>query len=245
VADQAEIHRMARSENAIERREAVEQLRSNFASLPDKKQAWEDLIRLTRDYSGDIRAEANYSLGRASIFKATESEGDDDLRRELENALEYFECSVKEARYFNPAKFCLPFYRSFYAVTFKKQEAEAEVQKYLSEAKSAVAGSKSILKTILSEGRKFGIGICMVSQRPSKLDADSLSQCMTQITMRIINSDKFVFDTNILISRMFSDLSNSDFFERKTLLIPETVVDEINHWKNYEEKRTINTFGQY
>jgi DNA helicase HerA-like ATPase len=27
----------------------------------------------------------------------------------------------------------------------------------------------------------------MVSQRPSKLDADSLSQCMTQITMRIIN----------------------------------------------------------
>ncbi len=52
---------------------------------------------------------------------------------------------------------------------------------------SGEAKSKSILKTILSEGRKFGIGICMVSQRPSKLDADSLSQCMTQITMRIIN----------------------------------------------------------
>jgi DNA helicase HerA-like ATPase len=27
----------------------------------------------------------------------------------------------------------------------------------------------------------------MVSQRPSKLDSDCLSQCMTQITMRIIN----------------------------------------------------------
>jgi DNA helicase HerA-like ATPase len=52
---------------------------------------------------------------------------------------------------------------------------------------SGEAKSKSILKTILSEGRKFGIGICLVSQRPSKLDADSLSQCMTQITMRIIN----------------------------------------------------------
>jgi uncharacterized protein len=49
------------------------------------------------------------------------------------------------------------------------------------------AKSKSILKTILSEGRKFGIGVCMVSQRPSKLDSDSLSQCMSQITMRIIN----------------------------------------------------------
>ncbi|MCE8422606.1 MAG: ATP-binding protein [Candidatus Methanoperedens sp.] len=47
--------------------------------------------------------------------------------------------------------------------------------------------SKSIIKTILSEGRKFGVGVCLISQRPSKLDADSLSQCMTQITMRIIN----------------------------------------------------------
>ncbi|CAG1004174.1 hypothetical protein METP3_03584 [Methanosarcinales archaeon] len=52
---------------------------------------------------------------------------------------------------------------------------------------SGEAKSKSILKTILSEGRKFGIGVCLVSQRPSKLDADSLSQCMTQITMRIVN----------------------------------------------------------
>jgi hypothetical protein len=49
------------------------------------------------------------------------------------------------------------------------------------------AKSKAILKTILSEGRKFGIGVCMVSQRPSKLDSDSLSQCMSQVTMRIIN----------------------------------------------------------
>lgn len=54
-----------------------------------------------------------------------------------------------------------------------------------------------------------------------------------------INSDKFVFDTNILISRTFSDLSESDFFEGKTILIPETVVDEINNWKNYEEKRDL------
>ncbi len=54
-----------------------------------------------------------------------------------------------------------------------------------------------------------------------------------------INSDKFVFDTNILISRLFSDLSDNDFFEGKTILIPETVVDEINNWKNYEEKRDL------
>jgi DNA helicase HerA-like ATPase len=47
--------------------------------------------------------------------------------------------------------------------------------------------SKKILKTILSEGRKFGVGICIVSQRPGKLDSDVLSQCMTQIIMKMIN----------------------------------------------------------
>ena len=49
------------------------------------------------------------------------------------------------------------------------------------------ARSKGILKTILSEGRKFGVGVCMVSQRPSRLDSDSLSQCMTQLFLKVIN----------------------------------------------------------
>ncbi len=47
--------------------------------------------------------------------------------------------------------------------------------------------SATILKTILSEGRKFGVSIGMISQRPGRLDSDVLSQCMTQCTMRIIN----------------------------------------------------------
>jgi hypothetical protein len=82
-------------------------------------------------------------LGRASIFKATEAECEEDFRRELENALQYFERSAAEASFFNPAKFCLPFYRSFYVLTFKKEGSEAEVQKSLAEAKSASEGSKS------------------------------------------------------------------------------------------------------
>jgi len=47
--------------------------------------------------------------------------------------------------------------------------------------------STNILKQILSEGRKFGVGIGMITQRPGKLDQDVLSQCMTQIIMRIVN----------------------------------------------------------
>ena len=47
--------------------------------------------------------------------------------------------------------------------------------------------STSILKQVLAEGRKFGIGVGLISQRPGKLNADVLSQCQTQCIMRIVN----------------------------------------------------------
>lgn len=47
--------------------------------------------------------------------------------------------------------------------------------------------SSQILKKILSEGRKFGVGVGLISQRPGKLDSDVLSQCMTQFLLRIVN----------------------------------------------------------
>lgn len=49
------------------------------------------------------------------------------------------------------------------------------------------APSLPIMRTITSEGRKFGFGIGVISQRPSKIDQDTLSQCGTQITMKIQN----------------------------------------------------------
>lgn len=47
--------------------------------------------------------------------------------------------------------------------------------------------STPILKTILAEGRKFGVGVGLITQRPGKLDSDVLSQCMTQFIMKIVN----------------------------------------------------------
>jgi uncharacterized protein len=47
--------------------------------------------------------------------------------------------------------------------------------------------SRAIIRKIAREGRKFGVGLCVVSQRPNKLDADVLSQCNTQIIMKIVN----------------------------------------------------------
>jgi hypothetical protein len=70
-------------------------------------------------------------------------ETDEYYKKELEKAIKFFETSSKETSYFNPARFCLPFYRSFYTIIFKKQEAKEEVNKYLEEAKASIKGSES------------------------------------------------------------------------------------------------------
>lgn len=46
--------------------------------------------------------------------------------------------------------------------------------------------SKSPISKIAREGRKFGVGICLVSQRPKTLDQESLSQCNNFIISKLI-----------------------------------------------------------
>ena len=49
--------------------------------------------------------------------------------------------------------------------------------------------SSSIIKKIAAEGRKFGVFLVVITQRPSKIHSDALSQCNSQIVMRITNPD--------------------------------------------------------
>ena len=47
--------------------------------------------------------------------------------------------------------------------------------------------SSQPLSTIASEGRKFGLGLMVISQRPAKIDKNVLSQCGTQIILKVTN----------------------------------------------------------
>jgi len=47
--------------------------------------------------------------------------------------------------------------------------------------------SATIIKRIASEGRKFGMFMVLITQRPYKVHADTLSQCNSQIIMRLTN----------------------------------------------------------
>lgn len=47
--------------------------------------------------------------------------------------------------------------------------------------------SSKIIRTLAGEGRKFGVGLCVISQRPAKIDKNVVSQCTTQILLKITN----------------------------------------------------------
>jgi HEAT repeat protein/predicted amidohydrolase len=138
-----DLHYLTQKKDSGVRRGAANLLGNIFSFIPDKEQVWRDLHRLTQDEDSGVRAYAKHSLGRASIFKATEVESEENFRKEVENSLKFFEESLKEEIYLNPSEFCLPFYRSFYAITFEKRESEAEAQKYITDAKVASEGSQN------------------------------------------------------------------------------------------------------
>ncbi|RLD01669.1 MAG: hypothetical protein DRI32_09345 [Chloroflexi bacterium] len=138
-----DLHRLVEDKGSGVRWGAADALGTAFQHVPDKEEAWRDLIRLTEDEDSGVRVSANHSLGRASIFRATGAKSEEDFRKEMKNALEFFEKSSREATYSNPSKFCLPFYKSFYSLTFGKAGAEDNVQRYLAEAKSVSEGSEN------------------------------------------------------------------------------------------------------
>lgn len=82
-----------------------------------------------------------------------------------------------------------------------------EAHNYAKEKGNKITKSGKIIKTISKEGRKFGLGLCVISQRPQDIDKGVLSQCSTQILLKITNPN----DLKIVVSSsegIDSDSSN-------------------------------------
>jgi len=62
-----------------------------------------------------------------------------------------------------------------------------EAHNYCPERGYGNAVSLNILRTVASEGRKFGMGLCIISQRPAKVDKNIVSQCNTNIILKVTN----------------------------------------------------------
>ena len=78
-----------------------------------------------------------------------------------------------------------------------------EAHNYCPERGFGSADSSNILRTVASEGRKFGMGICIVSQRPAKVDKNIISQCNTNIILKVTNPN----DLKAIILEVLTSLS--------------------------------------
>ena len=62
-----------------------------------------------------------------------------------------------------------------------------EAHNYCPEKTFSSVKSGEILRTIASEGRKFGLGLAIISQRPARVEKSVLSQITTQMILKVTN----------------------------------------------------------
>jgi DNA helicase HerA-like ATPase len=84
-----------------------------------------------------------------------------------------------EFNYWNPA------YRDF-PILLICEEAHAYIPRATD---TQFSGSRKSMERIAKEGRKYGVGLTVVSQRPHEVSETVLSQCGTFICLRITNPD--------------------------------------------------------
>jgi ABC-type dipeptide/oligopeptide/nickel transport system ATPase component len=84
-----------------------------------------------------------------------------------------------EFNYWNPRRRDFP-------ITLICEEAHAYIPR---EKNGAFEGTKKMMERIAKEGRKYGVSIGVVSQRPTELSETMLSQCSSYICLRTTNPD--------------------------------------------------------
>ncbi|MFC1730509.1 ATP-binding protein [candidate division KSB1 bacterium] len=94
-----------------------------------------------------------------------------------------------------------------------------EAHNYCPERSFGEAKSSKILRNIASEGRKFGLGLCVISQRPSRVDKSVLSQCSTQIILKVTNPHDLR-----AISTSVEGMTSETESEIKNLAVGEAIV---------------------
>jgi DNA helicase HerA-like ATPase len=86
------------------------------------------------------------------------------------------------------------------------------------------------LTRIAKEGRKYGVGLMIVTQRPSEIDATILSQCGTMIALRTTNPNDrakvaaaFPDDLGGLVELLSSLRTGEGLFVGEAMAVPSRV----------------------
>ena len=107
-----------------------------------------------------------------------------------------------------------------------------EAHRYVPDRGEAVyAAAQEAIRRVAKEGRKYGLGLMLVSQRPSEVEATVLSQCNSWIVMRVTNEQDREHVKNVLpdsmtgLARMLSGLRRREaVFVGEAAMLPSRIM---------------------
>ena len=116
-----------------------------------------------------------------------------------------------------------------------------EAHRYLGEGASSM--TRTAANRIAREGRKYGIGLLLVSQRPTELPKTALAQCGTIVALRLSNSeDQGAIKTALpdavagLAAVLPSLRTHEAIISGEALILPaRTVLDDPSPWPEAED----------
>ena len=127
-----------------------------------------------------------------------------------------------------------------------------EAHIYLNDGDSATEAARHSAERIAKEGRKYGISLSVISQRPREVSATILSQCNSFLCLRISNPDDQSYVKSLLpdsvrgIASMFSTLRRGECILLGDSVMmptrikidrpnPEPMSDDVSFYKSWNE----------
>ena len=173
--------------NVIEKLREDEKLKDSYGPQ-DLINKLKDLSKTSKDKKANYTGALNYALNLSKVRVFG------DRTTPIEDVLKPFHASILDLSGLNDASQDYIVYRVLSEIVELRMRNifPWPVFIFVEEAHRFVPNrrrtrSSEIIKTIAAEGRKFGVFLTLVTQRPSKIDQDALSQCNSQIILRITN----------------------------------------------------------
>lgn len=145
-------------------------VRYDFLLKPKKRNKSETLADLLRDFIG-LRSGKHTNITVIDLSSVPT-----DVRPAVSAQVGRL---AYEFNYWNPR-------RREFPITLICEEAHAYIPR---EKGGQFEGTKKMMERIAKEGRKYGVSIGVISQRPTELSETMLSQCSSFICLRITNPD--------------------------------------------------------
>ena len=118
-----------------------------------------------------------------------------------------------------------------------------EAHNFIPSSAETPSPSAGILRQIATEGRKYGMGLILISQRPSRVDSTVLAQCNSFVILRIINpaDQKYVREVVETLgeddARILPDLATGEaLITGECVRFPILVQVEMPSSKGYHEE---------